>query len=92
MRNNLSLAQHRRVFMLTRIIMLTLINIMQASQQDGDITVENVTVGVVGDDQPFTVLEGVALQPFVSQLDSDQPAEAPAAEAPADEGAAPMES
>lgn len=60
---------------------------MQASQQDGDITTENVTIGVVGSDQPFTVLEGNMLQPFVSQLDSDQPADAPA-----DDGAAPMES
>lgn len=64
---------------------------MQASQQDGDITIENVTVGVVGADQPFTVLEGATLQPFVAQLDSDQPAGAPP-DAPADDGAAPMES
>jgi hypothetical protein len=64
---------------------------MQASQQDGDITTENVTVGIVGADQAFTVLEGATLQPFVSQLDSDQPADAPAV-APADDGAAPMES
>lgn len=63
---------------------------MQASQQDGDITTEKVTVGVVGTDQPFTVLEGALLQPFVSQLDSEEP-DAPA-DAPADDGAAPMES
>lgn len=76
---------HRSTCMLSRLLH------MQASQQDGDVTIENVTVGVVGADQPFTVLEGATLQPFVSQLDADQPADAPAA-APADDGAAPMES
>lgn len=68
---------------------------MQASQQDGDITTDNVTVGVVGADQPFTVLEGATLAPFVSQLEVDQPAdgagEAAAGAAGGDDGAAPME-
>jgi len=64
---------------------------LQASQQDGDITTENVTIAVVGKDQPFTLIEDDALAPFVAQLENEgeQPA---AADAQAgDDGAAPMD-
>lgn len=65
---------------------------VQASQQDGDITTENVTIAVVGKDQPFTMLEGDSLAPFVAQLENDG---VPGAAADGDDGgdgAAPMES
>lgn len=64
---------------------------VQASQQDGDITTENVTIAVVGKDQPFTLIEDDALAPFVAQLENEgEPAagEAPGAD---DDGAAPMD-
>ena len=47
----------------------------QASQQEGEITKSNVAVAIVGKDQPFTMLQGDALQPFVAQMEADQPAE-----------------
>jgi hypothetical protein len=37
------------------------------------VTTKNVTVAIVGKDQPFTILEGDTLAPFISQLDADQP-------------------
>ena len=48
---------------------------VQASQQEGEITKSNVAVAIVGKDQPFTMLQGDALQPFVAQMEADQPAE-----------------
>ena len=64
---------------------------LQASQQEGEITKSNVAVAIVGKDQPFTMLEGDALEPFVAQIDAAQAAEdegGAAAEAPAGEGGA----
>jgi hypothetical protein len=48
---------------------------VQASQQEGDITKDNVAVAVVGKGQPFTMLEGDALAPFVAQMEADAPPE-----------------
>ena len=36
---------------------------------DDELTVENVSIAVVGKDQPFQLLEGAALQPFLDQLE-----------------------
>ena len=36
---------------------------------DDELTVENVSIAVVGKDQPFQLLEGDALQPFLDQLE-----------------------
>lgn len=48
---------------------------VQASQQEGNITKDNVAVAIVGKGQPFTMLNGDALAPFVAQMEADQPAE-----------------
>eukprot|EP00892_Ulva_mutabilis_P009652 jgi/Ulvmu1/7059/UM033_0119.1 len=61
---------------------------LQASQQDGDITTENVTIAVVGKDQPFTLLEGDALAPFVARLENEGDQ---AAAAEGGDGVAPMD-
>jgi hypothetical protein len=47
---------------------------LQASQQEGEITKTNVAVAVVGKDRPFALLESDALEPYVAQLEADQPA------------------
>ena len=52
----------------------SLMDPVQASQQDGDIKKDNVAVAVVGKDQPFTLLSGDTLEPFVAQLEAEQPA------------------
>ena len=55
-------------------------------------TAAKVAVAIVGKDQPFTMLQGDVLAPFLAQLEAEAPAQdAGGDEGGGDEGAAPME-
>lgn len=60
---------------------------LHASLQDGDLTEQNCSVGIVGPDQPFTILEGEALAPFIETVLREEAA-AGEPEAIVDEGGA----
>lgn len=60
---------------------------LSASLQEGELTTENCTIGVVGLDMQFTLIEGEALNPYLAALKDD----GPDAGAGDDDGAAPME-
>jgi len=72
---------------------------LHASLQDGDLTEQNCSVGIVGPDQPFTILEGEALAPFIEAVVREEAAVGEpepvgveeGAEGQEDGGAAPME-
>lgn len=48
---------------------------LHASLQDGDLTKKNCSVAIVGDDQPFTILEDDAIEPFVTAIQEEEEAE-----------------
>lgn len=53
-----------------------------AADKEGDtkLTAQNVSIAIVGENTPYTLLEGAAIQPHLDRLDSAPPAAAPATE------------
>lgn len=60
---------------------------LHSTLQDGDLNVRNCSVAVVGEDQPFTLLEGEALRGWIEEILQ----EADDQEAEEEEGVRPME-
>lgn len=61
---------------------------LESCIQDGELDSTNCTIGVVGKDMPFTVMEGDDLQPHIDLLQNrDSGVEQVAEEAGAEEGA-----
>lgn len=46
---------------------------LSASLQEGELTSRNCTIGIVGKDMPFTILDGEALQPYLAVLKDENP-------------------
>lgn len=64
---------------------------LHSSLQDGDLTKQNCSVAVVGPDQPFTILEGDAIEPFVNAIQEEEESDEGRVAGEGDAGASPME-
>jgi 20S proteasome subunit alpha 6 len=66
---------------------------LKETVQSGELNAKNCSIGIVGPDGVFKVMDGADVKPYIDMLDSDSmvaDGDAPAADPPAD-GAAPMQ-